>query len=61
MKDKLEILRNLVAIQGSAGNWDYSEYMRGMFNGMELMLATLEDRQPEFKPFNPIPILKKEG
>ena len=42
-------LRNMVAIQGDHGNWNYDAYMHGMFNGMELMLATIEDREVEYK------------
>lgn len=47
--DNVEELRKLVVIQGNDGNWNYSDYMRGMFNGMELMLAILEDREPKFR------------
>ena len=37
-------LRALVQIQGQSGNWDYSPYMLGMYNGMEVMLAAVEGR-----------------
>ena len=42
-------LRSLVALQGTDGNWDYDEYMHGMFNGMEFMLAIIEERDPQFR------------
>jgi hypothetical protein len=42
-------LRNMHRIQGDNGNWNYDPYMHGMYNGMELMLATIEDREPVFK------------
>ena len=42
-------LRGMVAIQGSEGNWNYDAYMHGMYNGMELMLAILEDRDPKYR------------
>lgn len=45
----LKRLRELVGIQGSNGNWNHSSYMHGMFNGMELMLATIEEREPQYK------------
>lgn len=45
----LETLREHVESQGLPGNWDRNEYMRGAYNGMELMLATLENRKPVFK------------
>ena len=48
-EEKLHSLRNLRDIQGSEGNWDQGEYMRGMYNGMELAVAILEDREPDYK------------
>ncbi|MEC1780059.1 hypothetical protein [Schinkia azotoformans] len=45
----IEVLRDIVNIQGQKGNYDYDEYMRGMYNGMELMLAIIEDREPVYK------------
>lgn len=45
----LDECKELVNIQGESGNWNYSPYMHGMFNGMELMLATLEGREPNYK------------
>lgn len=42
-------LRSLVEIQGADGNWNYDEYMYGMYNGMELMLAIVEEREPDFR------------
>lgn len=45
----LEQLKELLKIQGYDGNWNYSEYMWGLYNGLELALATLEEREPVFK------------
>lgn len=61
----LEAMRESLKIQGSDGNWDYDEYMHGMYNGMELMLAYAEGREPVFrdKPKQwrkDIPVLKGE-
>ena len=36
-------------VQGQPGNWDYDEYMRGLYNGLELAAATLEDREPVYR------------
>lgn len=44
-----ERLKDLHKVQGAPGNWNYDSYMQGMFNGMELALAILEDREPEFR------------
>jgi len=35
--------------QGTKGNFDYSEYMRGMYNGLELASAIMEGRDPGYK------------
>jgi hypothetical protein len=46
-------LRNLRDIQGKKGNHDYDEYMRGLYNGLELALSLFEDeREPQYK--NPL-------
>lgn len=42
-------LKELVDIQGSNGNWNYDNYMLGMFNGMELMTSIIEGREPKFR------------
>lgn len=42
-------LKEVHAIQGRAGNFDQSEYMRGMYNGLECAAAILDDREPEYK------------
>ena len=45
----VEALEEVVRIQGMSGNWDYDEYMHGMYNGMEFMLSIIESRQPSFR------------
>lgn len=43
-------LRELRDIQGKKGNYDYDEYMRGLYNGLELALSLFEDgREPQYK------------
>jgi hypothetical protein len=49
MTDKLENLKKLLEIQGLDGNWNYSHYMRGMYNGMELAVAVLDGRDPIYR------------
>ncbi len=44
-----EDMRTLLDIQGAHGNWDYNDYMHGMYNGMELMRATADGDEPEFR------------
>lgn len=48
-KKKIDSLLNLREIQGSDGNWNYDPYMQGLYNGIELSLSVIEDREPIFK------------
>lgn len=48
-KDVLDGMNEILEVQGSSGNWDYDEYMLGIYNGMEFMVAMVEDREPVFK------------
>lgn len=45
-------LRDVAEVQGRDGNWNYSSYMCGLNNGLELALALYEDREPVFKHLN---------
>lgn len=49
LKQKVDIMRRVVESQGKDGTWNYSEYMHGMYNGMEMMLAMIENREPVYK------------
>lgn len=49
IEEKIEQLRNMVAIQSTDGNWNYSQYMRGYCNGLMLALSLFEDVEPDFK------------
>lgn len=46
---RLSDANEMLSRQGESGNYDYDEYMHGMYNGMEVVLATIEDREPVFK------------
>jgi hypothetical protein len=49
MKEVMIKVNELLKIQGNDGNWNYDPYMQGMYNGMEVVIATIENRQPIFK------------
>lgn len=50
----LRKLMNAHAVQGRDGNWNYSPYMRGMFNGLELALSIVQnEREPRYKDAPP--------
>jgi hypothetical protein len=42
-------LKELLEVQGRNGTWNYDPYFHGMYSGMEVMLAVLEDREPVFR------------
>ena len=42
-------MREMLEVQGRDGTWNYSPYLRGMYNGMEFMLALVEDREPVYR------------
>ena len=43
----IEAVKEMLKTQGESGNWNYGPYMHGMFNGLELAVATIEGREPE--------------
>lgn len=43
--DKIDAL---IDIQKSDGNWNYSEYMMGMLNGMIMIKSVITGEDPEF-------------
>lgn len=42
-------LHELLEIQAREGNWNADPYMNGLYNGLELAVATLEGRAPVFR------------
>ncbi len=42
-------LKEMLEVQGRDGTWNYDPYFHGMYNGMEVMLAVLEGREPAFR------------
>jgi hypothetical protein len=43
-------IRDLRDAQGLDGTWNASEYMRGLYNGLELALSVLEaERKPQLR------------
>lgn len=45
----VEKIRDRRDAQGIDGNWNTSEYMLGLYNGLELSLSVLEDREPVYR------------
>ena len=49
MKEALNQLREVHAIQGRDGCWDIDDYMLGLYNGLELALSIAENRECRYK------------
>ena len=47
-KHHLKCSKEMLAIQGQKGNYDYDEYMLGLYNGMEYIIALFETREPNY-------------
>ncbi len=47
--NNINMIKDMLEVQGQDGNWNYNSYMLGLYNGLELALATLENRNPKFK------------
>lgn len=42
----LKSIKNILNIQGQEGNYNYDNYMLGLYNGMEMVLSIIEKREP---------------
>jgi hypothetical protein len=47
-KSHVEDLQDLIKIQATEGNWNYSPYMRGLANGLIISLSVLTGEEPIF-------------
>lgn len=47
-RGKIEILRDMTNVQCSNGNWNYSEYMLGMANGLIFALSIFDGGEPKY-------------
>ena len=47
-KHHLKCSKEMLDIQGQKGNYDYDEYMLGIYNGMEYIIALFETREPNY-------------
>jgi len=48
IKARVANLRDICNIQCSKGNYDQSEYMRGMANGLTLAVSIFDDKDPGY-------------
>lgn len=44
----LKCSKEILDIQAQKGNYDYDEYMLGLYNGMEYIIALFEKREPDY-------------
>ena len=47
-KHHLKCSKEMLDIQGQKGNYDYDEYMLGLYNGMEYIISLFETREPNY-------------
>ena len=47
--DVAQEIRKVLDAQGAHGNWNYDNYMHGLFNGLEMASAIAEGRDPAFR------------
>lgn len=47
-KQHLKCSKEMLDIQGQKGNYDYDEYMLGLYNGMEYIISLFETREPNY-------------
>lgn len=55
MVDSMKSMNDILALQSENGNWNYDAYNLGLYNGIELMMSILEDRECMYRE------LKAEG
>lgn len=46
---RVQEIKDVHGIQAENGNWNFNPYMMGMFNGLELALCLIEEREPRYK------------
>lgn len=49
LEKRLADLASVVETQATHGNWDYNDYMCGLYNGLELAWAILKGETPKFR------------
>jgi uncharacterized sporulation protein YeaH/YhbH (DUF444 family) len=47
--EAMKQLRDVHSIQGRDGCWDIDDYMLGLYNGLELALSIMEQRDVKYK------------
>lgn len=49
LQEGIDRVKDIRDIQGESGNWNYSSYMQGLYNGIECVLCILENREPQYR------------
>ena len=60
IKNNLEKVNDILKVQGNDGNWNQDNYMCGYFNGIELAVAIMENREPKFRQIKKIELPRVE-
>ena len=49
LRKPIDILKEMVEVQGRNGSWNYDPYMHGLYNGLEFAFSIMEKREPRFR------------
>ncbi|WP_243357260.1 hypothetical protein [Bacillus litorisediminis] len=49
MEKRIKNIAEILEIQGNDPSTEYDQYMIGLYNGLELALSQIEQREPVFK------------
>lgn len=60
-KHHLKCAKEMLDIQGQNGNYNYDNYMLGLYNGMELIISLFEAREPIYRSGNDIEFLSDKN
>lgn len=49
LAEDVEVMNNILKVQGNEGNYNYDEYQLGYYNGIELISSLVQNRDTNFK------------
>lgn len=49
LESRIKIAKQMLLAQGVEGTWNSDSYMHGLYNGMEFIVAIMENREPVFR------------
>ena len=59
MEKRIAHLAEILDIQSNEPSTEYDPYMQGLYNGLEMALATIEQREPVFRNLHKKHVFKR--